>query len=96
MVGSLSFKKNVQFLKIVQAKQGEEMYLENLIIKVVRHNNIQSRCSSQLKEYFFICHTKRSFKSLFPIILRAYFVKNHVFAQLLGFTIFFLRDIKYS
>lgn len=72
------------------------MYLENLIIKARERYNRKSDRSIQLKEYFFICHTKRSFKSLFLIIPCAYFVKNHAFAQLLGFTILFLHDIKYS
>ena len=86
----------MQFLKIVRAKQGEEMYLENPIIKARERYNRKSDRLNQLKEYFFICDTKRSFKSLFPIISPSYPVKNHAFAQLLGFTTFFLYGINYS
>lgn len=69
------------------------MYLENLIIKARERYDSKFNPSFQLKEYFFICHAKRSFKSLFPIIYRAYSPQKNVFAQLLGFTNFFMYDL---
>ena len=61
-MGVLFFQKSVQFLKIVHEKQGDEMYLENLIIKTNSQDNLKFNCPSQLREYFF-CHKQKSFKA---------------------------------
>ena len=95
-MGVLFFQKNVQFLKIVHVKLDEAMYMGNPIIKGKNQDNIKFDCSSQLRGYFFCVISKRALNPFYPIVFCAYSVKNHVFAQLLGFTTFFLYGINYS
>jgi hypothetical protein len=92
-VGVISFKKNLEILKIVHIKKGEKMYLENLIIKVRERYNLKSDFCLRLKEYFFSLIRKNILNPLSPIIFCTYSTQKNVFAPFLGFTSSFMCDL---
>lgn len=69
------------------------MYLEILIIKAIERYYRKTDYSTRPKEYFFSLIKKSALQHLSPIISCTYSAKKYVFAQLLGFTCFFMYDL---